>query len=97
MGGIHKALHHGLMYEEEEKEEEKEEEESKKRMVRCHLPTDNLDHFVFTDQHSQRPSDYYILLQYKYTTIHKYTQIQIHIQHPQRLFDNNIQLQYTNY
>ena len=83
------------MYEEEEekeKEEEKE-EESKKRMVRCHLPTDNLDHFVFTDQHSQRPPDYYILLQYNT----KYTQIQIHIQHPQRLFDNNIQLQYTNY
>ena len=40
--------HHDLMY-----------EESKKRMVRCHLPADNLVHFVFTDQHSQRPTDCY--------------------------------------
>ena len=32
----------------------------KKRMVRCHLPTDNLDHFVFRDQHSQSQPDCYI-------------------------------------
>ena len=74
------------MYEEEEKREK--EEESKKRMVRCHLPTDNLDHFVFTDQHSQRPSDYYILLQYNTiqdTNTHKYTNTNTHTATPETL------------
>ena len=44
--------HHDLVWSQGEQEE--------KRMVRCHLPTDNLDHFVFRDQHSQSQPDFYI-------------------------------------
>ena len=48
--------HHDLVWSQGEQEE--------KRMVRCHLPTDNLDHFVFRDQHSQSRPDFYIPEQY---------------------------------
>ena len=48
--------HHDLVWSQGEQEE--------KRMVRCHLPTDNLDHFVFRDQHSQSQPDFYIPEQY---------------------------------